>query len=83
VYVQAGDAAASCVTVNVRAATLSVPLRAAPVLAATLKVTVPLPLFVAPDVIVAHDTLLVADHAHPAAATTATGVPAPPPAPKF
>jgi hypothetical protein len=62
---------------------LSVPLRAAPVFAATLNVTVPLPLLVDPDVIVNHDTLLAAAHGHSDAATTAMGVPAPPPAPMF
>lgn len=66
---------------NVWPATVRVPLRAAPVLAATVKLTVPFPLPLAPDVIVNHGTLLDAVHEHPAAVVTATGVPAPPDAP--
>jgi hypothetical protein len=47
-------------------------------LAATVKLTVPLPAPLAPAVIVSHESLLVAVHGHPAAVDTATGVPAPP-----
>ena len=47
--------------------------------AATLNVAVPLPLPLAPDVIVIHDALLCAVHAQPPAADTDIGPPAPPP----
>jgi hypothetical protein len=71
----------ACDTVNVCPAMESVPLRAAPVLAAIVKLTVPLPLPLVPAVIVSHVALLVAVHAQPEGADTATGVPAPPAAP--
>jgi hypothetical protein len=58
-------------------ATLSVPLRAAPVFGATVKATAPLPLPVAPDEIAMKVALLVAVHAHPVAAVTGTD-PVPP-----
>jgi hypothetical protein len=58
-------------------AILSVPLLAAPVFGATAKATAPLPLPVAPDEIVTKVALLVAVHAHPAAAVTGTD-PVPP-----
>jgi len=83
-YVQAGGggggggAAADCVTVNVCVAIVIVPVRAAPVLAATAKPTAPFPEPLAPLVIVSHDALLVAVHAHPLGAVTAIPVPAPP-----
>ena len=54
---------------------VSVPTRARPVFAAAFTVTVPLPLPLAPDVIVSHDALLVVVHAHPEAADTATLIP--------
>ena len=57
------------------------PLRAAPVLAATVKPTVPFPLPVAPDEIVMNVALLVAVHAQPEPAVTGTE-PVPPAAPK-
>jgi hypothetical protein len=60
--------------------TVSVPLRAAPVFAATVKATVPLPLPVAPDEIVMKVALLVAVQAQPAGAVTGTD-PVPPAAP--
>jgi hypothetical protein len=69
---------ADCVTVNVCPAMVSVPVRAAPVLAAMAKLTVPLPVPLAPDVIVIHAALLAAVQAHPVVVETATGVPAPP-----
>jgi len=47
--------------------------------AATLNVAVPLPLPLAPDVIVIHDALLCAVHAQPPGADTDIGPPAPPP----
>jgi len=57
---------------------VSVPVRAAPVFAATAKVTFPLP--VPPFVTVIHGTLLVAVHAQPAFVVTLT-LPFPPFAP--
>jgi hypothetical protein len=66
------------VTVKVWPAIVNVPVRAAPVLAATVKAIDPLPRPAAPEVTVIHATLLVAVHAHPPAAVIATGVPAPP-----
>jgi hypothetical protein len=57
--------------------TESVPLRAAPVFAATVKATVPLPLPVAPEEIVMKVALVVAVHAHPVGAVTGTD-PVPP-----
>jgi uncharacterized membrane protein YgcG len=57
-----GSLLAACVTVNARPAIVSVPVRAAPLLAATLNVTDPLPVPVAPAVTVIHDTLVVALH---------------------
>ena len=54
-------------------------MRWAPVFAATVNATVPLPLPVAPDVIVNHGllVLLTAVHAQPAVVVTVTVVPAP------
>ena len=69
---------APCDTVNVRLATVKVPVLAEPVFAATLNVTVPLPVPLAPELIVIHDAPLVAVHGHPPAAETVMGVPAPP-----
>jgi hypothetical protein len=51
---------------------VSVPLRAAPVLAATLNPTEPLPVPLAPDVTVIHATVLVAVHAQVAPLVTVT-----------
>jgi hypothetical protein len=53
-------------------AIVSVPLRAAPVLAATLNPTEPLPVPLAPDVTVIHATVLVAVHAQVAPLVTVT-----------
>ena len=59
------------VTVTVWPATVSVPMRCdVDVLAVALKVTVPLPVPLAPPLIVSHAALLVAVHAHPAPAVT-------------
>jgi len=49
-------------TVNVRPATVRVPVLAAPVFAATVNATLPLPVPLAPDVTVIHEALLVAVH---------------------
>jgi hypothetical protein len=54
---------AACVTVKARPAIVSVPVRSAPLFAATLNVTEPLPVrVVPPDVTVIHDALLAAVH---------------------
>ena len=68
-------------TVNVCPATVSVPLRAEPLFDATVNPTVPEPLPLAADVMVIHDTPLVAVQAQPDGGdvVTAIGVPAPPP----
>ena len=63
----------ACVTVNVCPAIASDPLRwVAVVFAATEYATEPFPAPVAPDVIVSHDALLAAVHAHPVTADTET-----------
>src|SRR5438552_5690761 len=54
-----------------------VPLRCAPVLAATVSETVPEPLPLAPAVIVIHATLLAAVQLQPAVVVTAIGVAGP------
>lgn len=71
-------ATAACDTVNVWPAIVSVPIRAGPVFAATLKVTLPLPVPVAPDVMVIQDALLAAVQPQPAPAVTATLLPVAP-----
>jgi hypothetical protein len=83
-YVHAGGmvAPAACDTVNVRLATAIVPVRAAPVLAATLKVTTPLPVPLVPDVMVIHGTSVLAVHPHTLCPATAN-VPGPPAAVTF
>jgi hypothetical protein len=53
-------------------ATVAVPVRALPVFAATPKPTDPFAVPVAPEVMVIHDSLLVAVHAQPAPAVTVT-----------
>ena len=61
-----------CVTVTVCPATVSVPVRwAVDVFAVALKVTVPLPLPLAPPLMVSQAALLVAAHVQPLAAVTA------------
>jgi uncharacterized membrane protein len=66
-----------CETEKVCPATVIVPVRAGPVLAAAEKLTVPLPVPVAPAVMVIQASLLVAVQAQPAAAVTLVE-PAPP-----
>ena len=74
-----GGAGAACVTVNARLAIVTVPVRAAPVLAAIVIATEPLPLPLVPDVMVIHEALLTAAvQLQPAGAVTATGLMAPP-----
>ncbi|MCU1386108.1 MAG: hypothetical protein JWL71_4805 [Acidobacteria bacterium] len=78
-----GGAGAACVTVKVWPPIVSVPARAAPVFAATLKLTVPLPVPDAPPVTVSHPALALAVHVQlPAEAVTATD-PEPPASPMF
>ena len=57
---------------------VSVPLRAVPVLAATLNATVPLPVPDAPLVTVSQGTLAAAVHAHDAAEAVTVVDPVPP-----
>ena len=59
-------------TVKVRPAIVSVPDLLGPLVAATVKLTVPFPLPAVPDVTVIHEALGVAVHAQPDAAVTAT-----------
>jgi hypothetical protein len=82
VKVHGGGGVADCVIVNVRPATVSVPDRSAPPLAATVNGTVALPL---PLVVltVIHGTLLDAVHEQPAYAASTRSVALPPDAPKF
>jgi hypothetical protein len=62
----------ACVTVNVLPPIVRIPLRGVlPEFAATLYVTVPLPVPAAPALIVIQETLLVAVHAQPVPAETA------------
>jgi hypothetical protein len=61
-------------TANVRPAMVSVPLRAGPVVGATPNWTVPFPVPLLPLVIVIHDALLVAVHAHSGTVATATAL---------
>lgn len=63
---------------NVAPAIVSVPVRAAPVLAATLKPTDPFPVPLAPDVTAIHCTLLLAVQVQPDGVVTLTGPPGPP-----
>src|SRR5215470_17819011 len=69
--------AAASVTVTDVPAISNVPVRTAPPFGDAVNSTVPLAVPNAPDVIVIHETLLAADHAHPAVATTLI-VPLPP-----
>ena len=62
-------------TVNGTPPIVSVPVRDAPALAATLNVVVPLPVPLAPPVIVSQVSLLVAVQLQPAAVVTATVLP--------
>ncbi len=67
------QAAPVCVIATVCPPTVTVPVRGAVrAFTAADKLTVPFPEPLPPDVIVSHESLLVAVHAHPAAAVTAT-----------
>jgi hypothetical protein len=70
VKVHGGGGAAAWFTVNVWPAIVSVPLRAGPVLAATLTVTTPLAVPLPPLAIVSHAAFGVAVHAHVAVTPT-------------
>ena len=76
-YVHGAGAGAACDTVNVWPPMLIVPLRAVPVLVATLYATEPLPDPVAPDVMVIQVVVVVAVHEHPAGDVTLIGLPFP------
>ena len=78
-YSQGSGAASICETVNVWPAIVSEPIRGAPLLlSGAVKPTEPLPVPVAPDVMVIHDTLLRAVQEQCAAVVTVTGLPDPP-----
>ena len=62
----------ACVTVKVNPAIVSVPVRGAPVFAAMLMPTAPLPVALAPLAIVSQLALLFAVHAQPALVVTLT-----------
>jgi hypothetical protein len=79
-YVQGSGAASICETVNVWRAIVSVPVRGVVPLSVAVNSTEPLPVPLAPDVIVSHGTLLVAVHGQRSVAVTVTGPPGPPPA---
>src|SRR5262245_41085955 len=63
--------AAACVTVKVWAATVAVPVRAGPGLAAMFRFTGPAPVPVAPESIVIHGTFAAVVHAHDPPVVTA------------
>jgi hypothetical protein len=65
-------------TVNVDPAIVRVPVRAPPVFAATVNVTAPLPVPLAPLVTEIQLVLLTAVHAQPDCVVTVTGPPVPP-----
>ena len=68
-----------CVTVTVCPATSIVPVLEPPLFAATPKVTLPLPVPLAPAVIVIHDAVLVAVQPHDAVVETVINTPVLPP----
>jgi hypothetical protein len=71
------------VTLKAWPAIVIVPSRAAPVFALTLKVTVPFPLPLAPEVTTIHDALLTAVHEQAFDAVTVIVAPGPPAALKL
>ena len=73
-----GAGAAACDTVNVLPATVIVPLRAPPELAATLNDTVPLPVPELPPDTVTHEAFDAAVHPHVAADAVTATEPEPP-----
>ena len=68
--VQPGD----CVTVTTLPATVTVPVRAAPSVAATRKLTTPGPLPLLPPATEIHGVSVVAVHGHPGGADTGTSI---------
>jgi hypothetical protein len=68
----------ACETVKVCPAMVKVPERASPAFAATEYRTDPVPVPVAPEVMVIQGAWLVAAHTHPAAVVTVTGAGVPP-----
>jgi len=70
-YVQAGTNA-RCVTVKVRVAIVTVPVRSPPVFAVSVRRTCPFPVPGEPEATVIHGALLAAVHAQPAPAVTLT-----------
>jgi hypothetical protein len=68
---------AAWLTVKVWLAIVAVPFRAAPLFAATFRLTDPLPVPDAPEVMVIHEALLAAVHLHALVVDTFT-VPVPP-----
>jgi hypothetical protein len=73
-----GAGGAACDTVNVCAPMVSVPVRAAPVFAAAVNVTVPLPVPDAPAVTVSHGAFAAAVHAQVFADAVTATEPGPP-----
>lgn len=73
-----GGVAAACVIVETCPATVTVPVRLAPVLAAIESATLPLPVPLAPAVMTIQETLDVAVQAQPLPAVTPSGVAVPP-----
>jgi hypothetical protein len=67
-----GVGAASCVTVKVWPARVMVPVRTPPALVATLNVTEPLPVPLAPEMTVIHGTPLLAVQVQPMPVDTGT-----------
>lgn len=70
--------ALACETVKILPAMVKVPERALPTFASTEYRTDPVPVPVAPEVMVIQGASLVATHAHPAAVVTVTGAGVPP-----
>lgn len=79
--VHGGGGGAACDTVKVCPAIVTVPVRAAPVFAATVNATAPLPVPDAPPVIVSHATLAVAVQAQELAEAVTVIDPEPPVSP--
>ena len=78
-YVHGGGGAAACEIANVCPSTVMAPLRAAPLFDATLKPTVPVPLPEPPLVMLIHDALGDAVHAHQLPVVETAKLPVPPP----
>jgi len=72
IFVHGTAVGAGCVTANAWPPIMSSPTRAEPALGVTENPTVPLALPLAPEVIVTHDSPVVAVHGHPAGVVTST-----------